>query len=87
KLTLSSILDMMDDWGEAIFVDHQVVTINREGTGLNTKYNVLPGSKKVHVDPEVFKRMIDLDDYVKQANEERKRLALGAIRRAAGLYA
>ncbi|AHB93276.1 hypothetical protein Q4029_16990 [Acinetobacter baumannii] len=87
KLTLSSILDMMDDWGEAIFVDHQVVTINREGTGLNTKYNVLPGSKKVHVDPEVFKHMIDLDDYVKQANEERKRLALGAIRRAAGLYA
>lgn len=46
KLTLSSILDMMDDWGEAIFVDHQVVTINREGTGLNTKYNVLPGSKR-----------------------------------------
>ncbi|WP_354734601.1 hypothetical protein [Acinetobacter nosocomialis] len=86
KLALSSILDMMDDWGEAIFVDHQIVTINREGTGLNTKYNVLPGARKVHVDADVFNRVTDLDDYVKQANEEKKRIALSTIKRAAGIY-
>lgn len=85
KLALGSILEMMEDWGEAIFVEHQVVQISREGTGLNTKYTVLPGSKKIAVDQEVIDRATDLDDYIKQANEEKKRLALNAIRAAAGI--
>lgn len=84
----SGILDLMEDWGEAIFQDHQIITITREGTGKNTNYNVLPkGTKKAAVAADTLTRLNDLDDYVNQANEEKKRLAMNAVRAVVGLAA
>lgn len=81
------ILDLMEDWGEAIFQDHQIITVNREGTGFNTKYNVLPkGTKKAVVNTaDVYSRLNDLDDYVNQANEDKKRLSINTVRGLVGL--
>lgn len=84
----SGILDLMEDWGEAIFdpENPQIITVNRDGTGFNTKYNVLPkGTKRANVTPDVLKKLNDLDDYVNQANDEKKRLATNTIRGLVGL--
>lgn len=85
KTTLNAILDMMDEWGEAIFVDHQVININRDGVGLGTKYTVNVGARKLHVAPEILNRLTDLDDYVKQNNEEKKRIAINVVKRTVGI--
>jgi hypothetical protein len=87
-MVFSGILDLMEDWGEAIFQEHQIITISRDGAGKNTKYNVLPkGTKKAVVSADTLNRLNDLEDYVNQANEEKKRIAMNAVRAVVGLSA
>lgn len=87
KGIITAILEMAEEWGEAMFAEHQLIVVNREGTGLNTKYTVIPGSRKAGIAPETFTRLVDLDDYVNQANEEKKRLAISTIGKAVGIEA
>ena len=81
------IIDAIEEWGEQIFSDEtpQILVVNREGKGLNTKYTVQVSPKKVKMPSNVLDKLHDLDEYVKQTNEEQERKALGAIRNVAGL--
>lgn len=87
KTVFGQILDMMNDWGTAIFdpENPQIITINREGKGLNTKYTVQISAKKIAMPADAYKNLNNLDDYVRQANEEQEKRAIAAINGVAGL--
>ncbi len=87
KTVFGQVLELMQDWGTAIFdtENPQIITINREGKGINTKYQVMISAKKHTMPANVFKQLNDLDDYVRQENEEQERRAIAAINGVAGL--
>lgn len=87
KMVFGQILELMEDWGTAIFdpENPQIITINREGKGLNTKYSVQISAKKHVMPPKVYESLNNLDDYVRQENEEQEKRAIAAINGVAGL--
>lgn len=87
KTVFSQILSLMEDWGTAIFdpSESQIITISREGKGINTKYQVAVSAKKHTLPAGVHKQLNNLDDYVRQENEEQERRAIAAINGVAGL--
>lgn len=87
KSVFGQILDAMEDWGTAIFdgENPQIITINREGKGINTKYSVQISAKKHTMPANVMKQLNNLDDYVRQENEEQEKRAIAAINGVAGL--
>jgi hypothetical protein len=62
---------------------HDVV-ISKTGTGLSTRYQVLPGSKPSAVPAELLKKARNLREYVEQEHDEGKNRALTALRSVAG---
>lgn len=74
------------EWGEALFApEGNVVTINREGKGLSTKYT-LQVSPKTHTIPKAaLEKLNNLDEYVKQESEDRRVKAISAVNSVAGL--
>jgi hypothetical protein len=56
------------------------VMIDRQGTGLNTKYNVMPAPKSSSIDPSYMEKITNLDTYVAQEHEEGRVKTLSAIR-------
>lgn len=87
KTVFNQILDLMEDWGTAIFdpAEPQIIVINREGKGLNTKYSTQISAKKHTMPANVHAQINNLDDYVRQENEENERRAIAAINGVAGL--
>jgi hypothetical protein len=94
KLSFGQLLEMMEEWGVAVLdpVEPIVVLVTRDGKGLNTKYTVQPSSKKHAIPKALLKdgkidhsKLNNLDEYVKQENEEQQRRALNAINNVAGL--
>lgn len=60
--------------------------IERSGNGKNnTKYTVMVAPKSKPVDPSVMDRVVDIDEYVKQASEQGLQRALSEINRARGI--
>jgi hypothetical protein len=58
--------------------DGHIIKMTREGTGLTTKYDAQFSSKKSTVSKATLMKLHNLDDYVKQESDERKRLAVAA---------
>ena len=87
KSVFGQIVDLIEEWGAAVFDPEspQIITINRDGKGLNTKYSVQISPKKHTLPKGVLSKLNDLDEYVKQADEEQQRRALSAINNVAGL--
>lgn len=87
KSVFGQFVDLIEEWGAAMFDPEtpQIVTVNREGKGLNTKYTVQISPKKHTLPKGVLSKLNNLDDYVRQENEEQQRRALGAINSVAGL--
>lgn len=87
KTVFTQVVDLMEEWGAGVFdpSEPQIITINRDGKGLNTKYSVQISAKKHPLPAGVFAKLNNLDDYVKQENEEQQRRALTAINSVAGL--
>jgi len=87
KMAFGQLVDTVDEWGAGLFDPEtpQVVVINREGKGLNTKYSVQASPKKHTLPAGVLTKLNDLDEYVKQENEMEQRRALLAVNNAAGL--
>jgi hypothetical protein len=88
------LLDTVEEWAGSMFDpdEAQIFTITREGKGLNTKYTVQPSPKKHAIPKALLKdgkidhsKLNNLDEYVKQENEEQQRRALNAINNVAGL--
>lgn len=88
KSVFGQILDLMEDWGGAIFdtENPQIIIVNREGKGLNTKYSVQISAKKQTMNgADVYSKINDLDEYVRQENEENMQRAIGAVKGVVGL--
>lgn len=89
KTVFTQILDLCEEWGPAVFDEEnpQIITITRDGKGLNTKYAVQVSPKKYAVPKSVYEKLANLDEYVDQANEENERRARAAIDNIAGVDA
>lgn len=87
KSVFTQIVELIEEWGAAVFdpSEPQIITVNRDGKGLNTKYSVQISPKKHPLPAGVFAKLNNLDEYVKQENEEQQRRALTAINSVAGL--
>lgn len=87
KTVFGQILDMMEDWGAGMFDPEapQIITINREGKGMNTKYSAQISPKKHTLPAGIMSKLNNLDEYVAQESEEQQRRALTAINAVAGL--
>ena len=59
------------------------IIIVRSGSGLNTKYQVMAAPAANEVDEAIVAKATDLDEYVNQITEEKKRAALIALNPAA----
>lgn len=61
------------------------IVISKEGTGLNTKYTLMPAAKSKPVDPSVMDNLFDLDAAVAQENETKKQQALNEVGKVVGV--
>lgn len=82
----SQLVDAVENWAATIFDPEgaQIVTVERTGKGLNTKYAVQVSPKKQPVPKSVYEKLPNLDEYVQMESEEQKRKALSAISNVAG---
>lgn len=87
KSVFGQIVDLIEDWGGKLFDadEPQIITINRDGKGLNTKYSVQVSPKTYPLPKGVLTKLHNLDEYVSQESEEQQRRALSAINSVAGL--
>ncbi|MFT4064376.1 hypothetical protein [Paraburkholderia sp.] len=87
KSAFTQLVDTIEEWGEKIFDAEkpQIIVIQRDGKGLNTKYTVQPSPKGYDLPAGTLSKLHNLDEYVAQENEEQTRRALSAISTVAGL--
>lgn len=87
KSAFLQIVELVQAWGATVFdsAEPQIVSINRDGKGLLTKYTVQISPKKHNMPQGVMSNINNLDDYVRQENEEGQRKALTAINTIAGI--
>lgn len=80
------LVDAVEEWAGSMFDPEaaQIVIVNREGKGLNTKYTVQVSPKKQKVPASAYAKLANLDEYVQMESEEQKRRALSAINSVAG---
>lgn len=81
------LVDAVEEWAGSIFDPEgaQIIVVNREGKGLNTKYAVQVTPKKQAVNKSVYAKLHNLDEYVMQESDEQKRKAISAINNVAGI--
>jgi gp32 DNA binding protein like len=80
---MKGIHELMNDWDGVIFdpANGQELVINREGTGLLTKYSVQISPRKTPYDPkEVIPKLHDLDEYVSATYEASMTKAVGFLK-------
>ncbi|MPS48475.1 hypothetical protein [Methylobacillus sp.] len=63
------------------------ISVERTGTGLNTKYTVAAVPKSTAIAPDVMTKVQDLDKYVAQENEANRNRALLEVSNVSGLLA
>ena len=88
KLAFGAILDLFEDWGEAMFDTEtpQIVQITREGKGIGTKYAVQISAKKHAINAaDVYSKLNNLSEYVKQESDAGMKKAVGAVNNIVGL--
>ena len=83
----SGFVNAVEEWVETIFDPEgsQIVSVERSGKGLNTKYAVSVSPKKHAVPKSAYSKLHNLDEYVAMESEEQKRKALSAISGVAGV--
>ena len=87
KSAFGQLVEIVEEWFEGVFdpENPQIVIVNRDGKGLNTKYTVQISNKRSAMPKGALSKINNLDEYVAQENEESQRRALGVINSVAGL--
>lgn len=87
KSAFGQIVDIVEQWGMTVFDPEapQVISIERAGKGLLTKYTAQISPKKHPVPAGVTALLHNLDEFVNQENKELQNRALNAINNVAGL--
>ena len=85
----AQLVTTVEAWGVALLddVEPQIVTVNRSGKGLLTKYVVGVSPKKHAMPKGVLSKLNNLDEYVAQESEEGKRKAISAVANMSGILA
>lgn len=84
--TFEKVIDIMEEYPDMLSLSEGVdLVITREGTGLNTKYTVMPAAKSAPVDASILDQMADLEDFVQQEHDEGLKKALNAVNSTVGL--
>lgn len=86
KSVFSDLLALLPEWGEQIFnpQNPQVITITKDGKGLTTNYVTQPSAKTYPMPAGVMDKLVDLDAFVAQKNDEIMRKAVNAVNTLAG---
>lgn len=80
------ILEFISEYGDITDLENgKDLIINREGSGLDTKYTVLPAANSKPVGKEVMSNLYDLDAVVQQENETRLKMALDNLAKVSGI--
>ena len=89
KTAFESIMNVIGAWGSAIFdpQNPQVIQIDRNGTGFDTRYMVTVTPEKFPLPPDTMSKVRNLDDYVNQRSETLAKKAVFAIGGLAGASA
>lgn len=87
RMAFTQLVDTIEEWGDKLFDPStpQIIVIQRDGKGLNTKYSVQVSPKTYTLPAGTLAKLHNLDEYVAQENEEQTRRALSAISTVAGL--
>lgn len=84
----NAILDLMAEWGDVTDWDEgRALIINREGTGLTTKYTVTPHPKAFPVNKDKAEELFDLDAYVANVDESRMKELVSMVAGIGGIHA
>lgn len=81
-----AIVDVMEEWDDIIGEKARPLIVNREGSGLSTKYSVTPSPKTIRIPDEKLKAVIDLDAVVSQTNPTKMKQVISTIGAIAGIY-
>lgn len=80
------VLEFVSEYGDITDLnDGMDLIITREGSGLDTKYTVLPAAKHKPVDKGIIENLYDLDAVVQQENETKLKLALDNLSKVSGV--
>jgi hypothetical protein len=87
KSAFTQLVDTIEEWGDKLFDPStpQIIVIQRDGKGLNTKYAVQVSPKTHTLAAGTLGKLHNIDEYVSQENEEQTRRAISAISSVAGL--
>lgn len=81
-----SICGLIGEYGDITDLNEGTdLKITRTGTGLDTKYTVMPAAKSKPVSPKVLTQLPNLDEFVAQENPAGETKALTAVGAIAGL--
>lgn len=85
--TFAEVLNIIQEWGAEVIdlKDGKDIVIERSGKGKLTKYSVNIGAKSAPVNPDVMKKVTNLDEYVAQESEDQAKRALANLSAIAGL--
>lgn len=84
--TFDKVLALMAEYGDITDLNNGIdIIIEREGTGKNTKYTVMPAARSNPVPSTVFDTMVNLHEFVEQESETELRKAIGAVNAIVGI--
>jgi hypothetical protein len=80
------VIEFLSEYGDITDLNDGIdLIINREGSGLDTTYSVLPAAKSKPVDQSVMTKLFDLDAVVQQENETKLNIALENLGKVSGI--
>jgi hypothetical protein len=80
------LIEFMSEYGDITDLKEGMdLIINREGSGMDTRYTVLPAAKHKPVSKDVMAKLLDLDSVVQQENETKLNLALENLGKVSGI--
>ncbi len=84
--TFEKVLGMISEYGDITDLNDGVdIIIERTGSGMSTRYGVMPAAKSQPVPASVMEQAIDLEEYVAQESEADLRKAINSINAIVGI--
>lgn len=84
--TFEKVLGLISEYGDITDLNDGVdIIIERTGSGMSTRYGVMPAAKSQPVPASVMEQAIDLEEYVAQESEADLRKAINAVNAIVGI--
>ena len=84
--TFDKVLGLINEYGDITDLKEGIdLIIERTGSGLSTRYEVMPAAKSQPVAPSILEQAIDLEEFVQQESEGELRKAINAVNAIVGI--